>query len=405
MKAALGMILLLSWASCTAAPAPRPRGAAIEAPRPCAPAACERTCEAKGEPAACARIAELYWAGKDGHPFEPAKSFRFAKRACDAGDGFGCALLGLHYQDGLGTAWAPALAVAAYEKACTAGVGVGCFNLAGMYSGAHGVDRDPAKADALMKRAEAHWTAACKGAEPRWCTNLAFLTRRANKPSSLAEGYALDQRACDHGVALGCVVALAVGVELGKTQPDAAMRELVRLCRGGESSACFQAGVMSHDRQGPELMKRGCELGDRDACEQLAEWHDRGELVAKDDAAKRRYLRVACDRASATACLSLARDGIDTGSPDAPALAQRGCQMGHAEACDLAAEMAYGLGDPAAGARWATEGCRMTNLESCKRLIEVDAELPAIPDHLKRALYTSACRANRQHACRRLEKL
>src|SRR5688500_17327437 len=101
-------------------------------------AACEKACTPKTTDA-CTHAAEMLFEGKAGWPLDHAKSLRFAKRACDANDAFGCALLGLHYQDGLGTAYAPKQAVAVYEKACRGGAGVGCYNLAGMYFGAHGV--------------------------------------------------------------------------------------------------------------------------------------------------------------------------------------------------------------------------------------------------------------------------
>lgn len=403
MRAAFCTIFLLACGSA------RPIATVAEAPRPCAPAECERACDAAGDAKACARVAELYWDGKNGQPYDPARSFRFATKACEAGDGFGCALLGLHYQDGIGTTWAPALAVAAYEKACKAGTGVGCFNLSGMYAGAHGVDRDQAKADELMKLAESHWLAACKGAEPRWCTNAAFLLRRTGRPSAFADAYALDRRACDHGVALGCVEALVEALALDKIQGGAMIRELEKLCAGGEPTACSYLGSylrnVLKDARGLELVRRGCELGDRFSCERLGSMYEEGNDVPKDDAAKRRYFRMACDRAVPSACLSLARDAIDTLSPEAPDLARRGCQMGHAYACHIVAELSFGIGDAVAGVRWATEGCRMGNLDSCKRLVEHDAKLPVIPVDVQQELYTNACRAQHEPACKRLEKL
>src|SRR5262249_48082465 len=125
----------------------------------------------------------------------------------------------------------------------------------------------------------------------------------------------------------------------------------------------------------------------------------------KDDAARRRYLGMACDRGAAGACLSLAKGAVGTRSPDAPGFAQRGCQMGNADACDLLAEMRFVLKEPAAGERWATGGCRMADVNSGKRLVLRDAELPAIPAPAKKELYTNACRAGHQPACKRLEKL
>src|SRR4029079_13775230 len=118
---------------------------------------------------------DLYFDGKFGAPLDHAKSFAFAKRACDAGDVFGCALVGYHYQDGLGVPWARSLAVTTYDKACRAGAGVACFNLSTMYSGGQGVDADKAKGDAYHALAKQQWRAQCDGADARWCTNLAYV--------------------------------------------------------------------------------------------------------------------------------------------------------------------------------------------------------------------------------------
>ncbi len=405
MRLAVFTVLLLSCAS--TGPSHQSGAPAAVTPaqgRPCAPAECERACEASGEPRTCTRIAELYWDGKGGHPFDPVKSFRFSSRACEAGDGHGCALLGLHHQDGIGTAWAPALAVAAYEKACRTRTGVGCFNLSGMYASGHGIDPDLAKADALMKLAESHWMAACKGAEPRWCTNAAYLLRQQRGPAASAESRELNQRACDHDVTVGCVGALADAFALGAIARESLLRELEALCRGGEPAACSEIGLRLDDERGAGWVKRACELGDRMACGLLGSWHEEGKHVPKDDAAKRRYFGIACDRGTAVACLSLAHDAITTLSPEAPAFAQRGCQMGLADACGLLAQLHFGLGDAAAGVRWDGEGCRMGLFASCKRLIERDAELPAIPADVKQGLYTEACRAQIQTACQRLAK-
>jgi hypothetical protein len=119
----------------------------------------------------------------------------------------------------------------------------------------------------------------------------------------------------------------------------------------------------------------------------------------------RRYYRMACDRAVPNACRSLARDAVHTLSPEAPDFARRGCQMGDAYSCHILAELRFGVGDSAEGVRWATEGCRMANFDSCKRLVERDADLPTIPADVKRELYTDACRAQLAPACKRLEQL
>ena len=383
-------------------------------PRPEQASSPEAACEATGEPAACTAAAELYFDGKNSHPLDRAKSFRFASAACEKGHAFACALVGFHQQDGVGTAWAPDKAIASYEKACAGGAGVGCYNLATMYSGGHGVMADRARSDAYKAKARAAWQAACDGPEPRWCTNFAYLLREEDAKGNRERALALDQRSCDAKVLVGCTEAVRDRFALGRIGATAMVNELDKLCRAGEPTACMAAGgalvsgsqgVTADPVRGMALVVRGCEIGDAQACAAAGVEHATGQLVAQDQAAADRYLRQACEHGMGAACMWVARDAVARGEPAVgAAFARRACQMGEREACAaLAALYLEGRGvdkDDAAGERWATESCRMGYPPGCGVLIERGRELPVPPD-LGARIYAEACAGGIQKACPR----
>jgi TPR repeat protein len=376
-------------------------------------AACEKACAAK-DLAACTFAAERHFEGKDGWTLDQKKSLALSKRACDGGDAFGCALLGYHYQDGLGTAYAPKLAIAAYEKACKGGAGVGCFNLASMYYGGHGVAQyDTAKGDEYTKRARAAWEAACKGSAPRWCTNLAFLEASSSKapPDAQAKALELNRRACDAGVTVGCLEVARGKLELGKMDTLAYVKELDRLClRMNEYGACGvlaalltldEKGIAKDSKKAMELYVRACDGGDKSSCFILGLEYARGENAKQDFAATTRAFDRACDRAYAKACLAIAQDlASRKETKRATGYARRACHMGNGEACGMVSALL-----PRETKAWATDGCRMGHIPSCGTLIKLDAPLP-LPADVQKRLYTSACNESKVDlACKRLAKL
>ncbi len=414
MRIAAAVLCLIACGSTT--PHGRGAGAATgSSTSECTASTCEPSCEA-GNARACARAAELHLYGHLDQRFDPKKSFTLAKRACDAGDTFGCNMLGLHYQDGLGTEWAPDKAVAAYDRACRAHEGVACYNLASMYYGGHGVDADPPKANELAKLAATYWEVACHGDAPRWCTNLAYIY--ANDRSKQAQVLELDQRACSHGVLVGCTEALREKLARGKTTSKAVLRELEKLCSKAEPFACAMAGaslvvggegLAADPKRGLALLERACKLGEKTSCEAIASEYAQGTLVKQDFDATGRYLKLACDRGQATACLALAQDDHARNAlGEAATFFQRACQMGNGEAC---AELgiAYLTGEGveqsiSSGERWELESCRMGHVPACGVLIKLDRELP-VPVEIRKRLYGQSCREGVKTSCERLEKL
>lgn len=377
-------------------------------------AACEAACATK-DVAACTFGAERLFEGKRGWPLDQARSLKLAKRACDANDAFGCALLGSHYQDGLGTAYAPKLALAAYEKACAGGSGLGCFNIATMYYGGHGVAQyDTAKADAYKARARTAWEAECK-TSPRWCLNFTFADQ-----SKAEVALPLATRACDAGLTVGCFEAARRRLELGQLDMLGYVKELDRLClRANDDGSCTvlaallmlgENNIAKDGKKAFGLLVRACDGGDRDACYSLGIEYARGEFTTKDFAATTRAFDRACDRGYGKACFAIAQNfaSLKDGKR-AAAYARRGCYMGHAESCSILAQLhADGIGvakNLRESTKWATDGCRMGHMPACGMLILRDAPLP-VPAHVQQQLYESACTERKlPSACRRRAKI
>lgn len=405
------MLVFGVWGMLACQPISARRGAGTAPP---ASAAFERACQERGESGACGRAAELYSEGENGQTFDPERSFHYATLGCDGGDGLACAVLGRLRESGIGTEWAPKLAVADYDKACAAGSGLGCALLAAMYVRGHGVDADPEKAQRYGARAQALWSAACQGAEPRWCTQAALLTGHGPDAEQLAQAY--NRRACDHGFTRGCVRWLDSELASGTAKPSAVVGELSRLCDGGEPSACERlAGIERSDAQGDrgalrhaaELTVRACELGMAEACMEAGILSEAGEYLPQDDDAKLRYLGAACDRGRAEACLYLAQDAAERGASEREIerLHRRACELGNAEACSEAMQPAIARHDAAAVVRFATEACRMGGDDGCKELITRDTALPAVPHDQQLRDYQEVCNAGHAPACDQLARL
>ena len=366
-----------------------------------------RACEGEHDAHACTQASE-YWEGDNGHAFDPKKSFRYAAIGCAFGDGLACALLGSFYQNGVGTAWSPLPAIKLYERSCNAGTGLGCARLAQMYANGYGVDWDRVKAKTYRNRAHEEWLTACLGGELRWCPDAAASTREG-EPTA----HELNQRACDHGIPAGCIAVLHDQLTHPAGSQDAALRALDQWCSRGESAACAELAVAYDQPDGPgdarraaALMKRACALGDRDACVRIGILHEIERGVPKDDATARRYFGRACERGSSRGCLYLAQDSLVLGGAklEITHIAQRGCEMGNAEACELLARIYIAYHDEALALRWATEACRMGREVGCQHLIARDAELPKTNIEQVQ-LYHDACKAKMAPACLRLPEL
>ncbi|HEX7843186.1 MAG TPA: hypothetical protein VF469_37200 [Kofleriaceae bacterium] len=382
----------------------------------CASGKCAQACES-GDGKACGLAAERFRDGKYGHAFDPAIALRYATRGCALGDGFACAVLGEQYENGIGAAWTPEAAITAYDKACRAGSGLGCLGLAVMYTRGHGVDADPRKAATYFESARGALQAGCNGADPRSCLYAARAFYDDDDTRTRSERRLLLQRACERGVAGGCVDALIDRLRQGGDSVAAALGTLDRLCTRGEPRACIILALHLGHATTPRRVAAAartmgltiwaCKLGDRDGCMVAGQRYDRGQNVVRDDDARRSYFGRACDRGAGLGCLYLAQDAVlDPGRKDRVAgFAQRACELGEAEGCAMLVRGQVAQHADAAADPWAIEGCRQRSWYSCERLVARDLELPRVPAGWSRQLFQLACGEGQQPACRRLANL
>lgn len=375
-----------------------------------------QACES-GDGKACGLAAERFRDGKYGHAFDPATALRYATRGCALGDGLACAVLGEQNENGIGAPRTPEAAIAAYDKACHAGSGLGCLQLAGLYARGHGVDADPPKAATYFALARGALQAGCNGADPRSCLYAARAFYDDDETRARPERRLLLQRACERGVAGGCVDALIDRLRQGGRGVAPALDTLDQLCTRGEPRACIVLVVHLGQATTPRrlggaaralvLTIRACEYGDRDGCMLAGRRYDRGLDVARDEDVKRSYFGRACDRGAGLGCLYLAQDAVHTPSREdrVAGFAQRACELGEAEGCAMLVRGQVAQHADAAADRWAVEGCRLQSWYSCERIVARDLELPRVPAGWNRQLFQLACGDGREPACRGLARI
>jgi TPR repeat protein len=136
-----------------------------------------------------------------------------ARKGCDGGDLFACAMLGSFYEEGLGGVDANlSKAKALYHRACEGGEMRGCTNLGNLYALGKGVRQDYA-------RAMEYYTAACRKEEAGGCFGLGMMYSRGN--GVIRDGYRafkLFQKACYFGMPLGCQAVREMTKEHGQNR-------------------------------------------------------------------------------------------------------------------------------------------------------------------------------------------
>jgi hypothetical protein len=286
-----------------------------------------------------------------------------------------------------------------------------------MYARGHGVDADPRKAATYFESARSALQAGCNGADPRSCLYAARAFYNDEDTRTRPERRLLLKRACERGVAGGCVDALSDRLRPGGRGTATALGTLDQLCTRREPGACtILAWHLNHETRpgrnddgarAAALVIRGCEIGDRYGCVVAGQRYDLGRGVARDADAKRSYFGRACDRGAGLGCRYLAQDAVLTPGRDdrVAGFAQRACELGDAEGCAMLVRSQVAQRADAAADRWAIEGCRLQSRYSCERLVERDLELPPVPAGWSRQLFQLACGRGQQPACRRLAKL
>ena len=300
--------------------------------------------------------------------------------ACrDASDALACNQLGLWLHDGLvGLGEDRARAAESYRRACELGAGIGCYNLSTMIrTGDGGLEVDPIEANVLLSQARAAYRASCDAGGLGWCLNLAGLLRRGElgSPDPRA-ALALVEQACNEGGGLACVelADLLISGDAGKPDPERAETLLTEGCDAGTEGACYRLGISIRARGGdakPHFQK-ACDRGMPVACRSLAQLipeRDRAlqllegacdapndldgmscamaaDLLLEEPGNEAKVfdrLSRACSVGVAPACVKAvvvaATVNLELADNQARSLVERGCALGHDEACQLASTL------------------------------------------------------------------
>ena len=186
----------------------------------------------------CSQIGEGYRLGSQSWPQDFVRSAAFYGRGCDLGQRTSCNNLGDAYEYGSGVGRELPRAAALYERACRLGAPIGCANLGHLIENGEGLARDVARARLLYRDA------------------------------------------CSAGSAYGCIHAAMSAVESPATPAAAqhALERWERACAARDALACAFVGVVYEDgpdgyarddKKSTAAMSRGCQMGERRACEYM----------------------------------------------------------------------------------------------------------------------------------------
>jgi hypothetical protein len=304
---------------------------------------------------ACTRAADRLRYGS-GTARDVPYAERLYRRACEAGDGLGCAGWGWVSQapaseDAFGRA-RPLLESACAREDAEACVSAGLLRLEG-----RGGAVDAAEGEARLRRGLELLARACEAGEGAACVRAATLFEAGPEPvrdDSRALVYL--QRACDAGVPGGCS-ALALRYLTGRgVAPDRAralalyqrVGELYRAsCDAGEAFACAELGQAfalgqagaADPARALVYQEKACTLGEAASCLRAAERLRQGAEGVTPDAARASSLEARaeslldgwCRSGSGVACLSLAERVAPERARD---LRRQACELGQARACE-----------------------------------------------------------------------
>ncbi|MEZ4322754.1 MAG: hypothetical protein R3F61_35125 [Myxococcota bacterium] len=399
----------------------------------------EEACKEK-EGAACTALARVY---RDGARIkaEPAKAKDFAKKACDAGDPFGCVevargegdeklvsrLSELCQKGGMSACWELASSYVSGERTepskgmarslldmgCSLGHGPSCSSAAS----AALADGEEAVAARLYRQA-------CRAGDIASCVGLVDLIIAERTDGSVREDRYAFEVACSRGDnATACSVlglALLEGESL-KKDPARARALLKQSCVDKTSPArpCFVLGDLYETGAGGErdrtlastYYRWACAQGWGEACDRRGDLLDSGVGVREDDAEAVASYQLGCDAGFPNACYK-AGVILDEGT-NIPRDAKRalglytlGCEKGVGDAClrlgRLHVEGAAGEKDEAAARDAFEKAVALNNVEAHRRLARLLWNGLGGKKDKKRAkaLCAAGCQADDPIACR-----
>lgn len=216
----------------------------------------------------CTTLARIHTEGKEA-PSDLPKAAKLLERGCTLGDLQACTALGHALMDRRGVEEDMPRAITLFRKACDGGEPQACLAM-GRATGSGGIE-------ALYEpeRSVRHHTFACDKGIVAACSELALAKAEGRgTPPDRVGAKPLAERACDVGIAVGCVTLAAILIgEQGDESVTAAAELFERACALGES----QASVW--------------------ACARVAQLKATGKGFVRDEA----KARVAFDRACAAA--------------------------------------------------------------------------------------------------------
>jgi TPR repeat protein len=215
-------------------------------------------------------------------------------------------------------------AFALYDGVCKRGVAVGCLGLAFAYANGTGVVKNVEKAKEIYGQQ-------CDQGMSQSCTWLGIELGNEGK---FADAFALYERACQEGDAIGCnQMGFSHYTSKGASWDVVkANKAYERCCELGNATGCANVAEMHEYGIGRErdltkareLYERGCTPTDHAACGRVGKFYEKGLGGATVDKARAEeaYKR-ACDPEPPMpeACHDLARFYESTGGADAPQIA------------------------------------------------------------------------------------
>jgi hypothetical protein len=325
-------LLLVACASAPVVPTPLPP---VHASRPsCSEArACLAACSS-GDVRACSLAADRLRYGS-GIARDVPHAERLYRRACEAGDGLGCAGWGWVSQASASED-AFRRARPLLESACALDDAEACVSVGLLRLEGRGGAVEASEGEARLRRGLELFASRCEAGEGTACVRAATLFEAGPEPvRDDPRALVYLQRSCDAGVA-GGGSALALRHLTGRGVPPDRARALALYQRVGE------------------LYRASCDAGEPFACAELGQAFALGQRGVVDPVRALTYHEKACALGEVASCLAAAerlRQGAEGVTPDAArasslearaeALLDEGCRSGSGVAClSLAERMA-----------------------------------------------------------------
>ncbi|MGM0557489.1 MAG: tetratricopeptide repeat protein, partial [Myxococcota bacterium] len=227
---------------------------------------------------------------QDRSPATQMQGVELMQDKCAEGMGDICFMMGSMYEENATTAQERSRSVTYYKKSCTADSASGCFKYAQLLEDGFGVQQS-------HLRAEKYY-----------------------------------DRACDLNHAEACS-------QVGRDLPEDHQEMLNEFARVSKKSFI-------------EMMRTGCENGFRHGCTFAGRLVDRGEIRTRyiGHEAAVELFEIGCERGAAASCYYLAYktkngQGTEANTATAASLAEKACDSGHEDACELHRDYTYRLFD------------------------------------------------------------